>query len=297
MTPSTSTPWCSLARCQDTCFASRDGAVAIRRTRDARRAQAMQESAWHGTLCCRVARIGQSARRCSLCTDAGAARACVGVDLAADSFGVGSAPALDLRREDVLSLWRAGAGADPGSAPRAGRRCRRRRSAGERRKVVTVVFADVVGSTALGERVDPETLRWAMQRWFGRMRDVDRAPRRDGRELHRRRGDGGLRHPGRARGRRAARRARGGGDARGGRGVCAASCAASAASSSRCASASTPGEAVTGRRRGRRARSPPATSSTSPRGSSRRRGPATSCSGATRSAWSVTRWTPSRSPR
>jgi class 3 adenylate cyclase/tetratricopeptide (TPR) repeat protein len=43
---------------------------------------------------------------------------------------------------------------------------------GQRRKVVTVIFADVVGSTALGERVDPETLRWAMQRWFGRMRDV-----------------------------------------------------------------------------------------------------------------------------
>jgi class 3 adenylate cyclase/tetratricopeptide (TPR) repeat protein len=39
----------------------------------------------------------------------------------------------------------------------------------QRRKLVTVVFADVVGSTALGERVDPETLRWAMQRWFGRM--------------------------------------------------------------------------------------------------------------------------------
>ncbi|MGZ8633160.1 MAG: AAA family ATPase, partial [Solirubrobacteraceae bacterium] len=45
-------------------------------------------------------------------------------------------------------------------------------AARERRKVVTVVFADVVGSTALGERVDPETLRWAMQRWFGRMGDV-----------------------------------------------------------------------------------------------------------------------------
>jgi class 3 adenylate cyclase/tetratricopeptide (TPR) repeat protein len=42
----------------------------------------------------------------------------------------------------------------------------------ERRKVVTVVFADVVGSTALGERVDPETLRWAMQRWFGRMAEA-----------------------------------------------------------------------------------------------------------------------------
>jgi class 3 adenylate cyclase/tetratricopeptide (TPR) repeat protein len=44
--------------------------------------------------------------------------------------------------------------------------------AGDRRKVVTVVFADVVGSTALGERVDPETLRWAMQRWFGRMTEA-----------------------------------------------------------------------------------------------------------------------------
>ena len=42
----------------------------------------------------------------------------------------------------------------------------------ERREVVTVIFADVVGSTALGERVDPETLRWAMQRWFGRIRDA-----------------------------------------------------------------------------------------------------------------------------
>jgi class 3 adenylate cyclase len=38
--------------------------------------------------------------------------------------------------------------------------------------VVTVVFADVVGSTALGERVDAETLRWAMRRWFDRMRGV-----------------------------------------------------------------------------------------------------------------------------
>jgi class 3 adenylate cyclase/tetratricopeptide (TPR) repeat protein len=32
-----------------------------------------------------------------------------------------------------------------------------------------VIFADVVGSTSLGERVDAETLRWAMQRWFERM--------------------------------------------------------------------------------------------------------------------------------
>src|SRR4051794_17249890 len=43
---------------------------------------------------------------------------------------------------------------------------------GERRKVVTVVFADVVGSTELGERVDDETLRWVMQRWFAAMRQT-----------------------------------------------------------------------------------------------------------------------------
>jgi predicted ATPase/class 3 adenylate cyclase len=42
----------------------------------------------------------------------------------------------------------------------------------ERRKVVTVVFADVVGSTALGERVDAETLHWAMRRWFDAARGV-----------------------------------------------------------------------------------------------------------------------------
>jgi class 3 adenylate cyclase/tetratricopeptide (TPR) repeat protein len=34
------------------------------------------------------------------------------------------------------------------------------------RKTVTVVFCDVTGSTALGERLDPETLRRAMGRWF-----------------------------------------------------------------------------------------------------------------------------------
>ncbi len=39
----------------------------------------------------------------------------------------------------------------------------------ERRKIVTAVFADVVGFTALGEQVDPETVRWSMQRWFERM--------------------------------------------------------------------------------------------------------------------------------
>src|SRR5262249_40994870 len=38
--------------------------------------------------------------------------------------------------------------------------------AGEQRKTVTVLFADVTGSTALGERLDPESLRAVMARYF-----------------------------------------------------------------------------------------------------------------------------------
>jgi class 3 adenylate cyclase/tetratricopeptide (TPR) repeat protein len=40
------------------------------------------------------------------------------------------------------------------------------------RKVVTIVFADVTGSTALGERFDPEALRRVMSRYFDRMAAV-----------------------------------------------------------------------------------------------------------------------------
>src|SRR3954470_11145031 len=39
----------------------------------------------------------------------------------------------------------------------------------ETRKVVTVVFTDVVDSTALGERLDPESLRRVMWRYFDAM--------------------------------------------------------------------------------------------------------------------------------
>jgi class 3 adenylate cyclase len=47
-------------------------------------------------------------------------------------------------------------------------------SEGEReaRKTVTVVFADIVGSTTLGEHTDPEAVRAIMGRWFEEMRDV-----------------------------------------------------------------------------------------------------------------------------
>jgi class 3 adenylate cyclase/tetratricopeptide (TPR) repeat protein len=44
--------------------------------------------------------------------------------------------------------------------------------AGEVRKTVTVVFTDVTGSTSLGERLDPESLRRVMSRYFDAMSAV-----------------------------------------------------------------------------------------------------------------------------
>ena len=67
----------------------------------------------------------------------------------------------------------------------------------ETRKPVSVLFNDVAESTALGERLEPESLRRVMWRYYETVARVVRAPRRHGREVHRRRGDGGLRHPGR----------------------------------------------------------------------------------------------------
>ena len=42
----------------------------------------------------------------------------------------------------------------------------------EVRKTVTVVFSDVTGSTAIGERLDPETLRRVLTRYFDEMREA-----------------------------------------------------------------------------------------------------------------------------
>src|SRR6266542_4418556 len=42
----------------------------------------------------------------------------------------------------------------------------------EVRKTVTVLFCDVTGSTQLGERLDPETVRRVMRRFFDEMRSV-----------------------------------------------------------------------------------------------------------------------------
>src|SRR4029079_1919428 len=40
------------------------------------------------------------------------------------------------------------------------------------RKVVTVLFCDVVGSTSLGEAVDPEALQGLLARYFDRMKEI-----------------------------------------------------------------------------------------------------------------------------
>ena len=45
-------------------------------------------------------------------------------------------------------------------------------AAREMRKTVTVVFSDVTGSTALGEQLDPESLRRVMGRYFDEMKAV-----------------------------------------------------------------------------------------------------------------------------
>ena len=42
----------------------------------------------------------------------------------------------------------------------------------ESRKVVTIVFCDLVGSTALGESTDPEALRSRMRRYFEDLRTI-----------------------------------------------------------------------------------------------------------------------------
>jgi class 3 adenylate cyclase len=46
---------------------------------------------------------------------------------------------------------------------------------GEQRKVVTVLFADVVGSTALAAQCDPEVVRATMARYFQRIAEVSDA--------------------------------------------------------------------------------------------------------------------------
>ena len=46
------------------------------------------------------------------------------------------------------------------------------RAMAEERRLVTVLFADVTGSTALGESIDPEALRGLLARFFGAAQEI-----------------------------------------------------------------------------------------------------------------------------
>ena len=114
----------------------------------------------------------------------------------------------------------------------------------EERKLVTVLFADLVGFTARSEQLDPEDVRAMLSPLLRAAAGRARAPRRHGREVHRRRGDGRLRRAGRARGRPGARGARGAGDPRlGRRGAARAAGAHRASPPARRSSRSAPGPA------------------------------------------------------
>ena len=62
----------------------------------------------------------------------------------------------------------------------------------EERKLVTTLFADLVGFTAMSERLDPEVVRTVVDRYFAALDDRHRGTRRSRREVHRRCGDGGV---------------------------------------------------------------------------------------------------------
>ena len=114
-----------------------------------------------------------------------------------------AASVLDLGRVDVTAA--ASTNRSGGAVLLVLRRAAPRAAASglEVRKTVTILFCDVVGSTALGEATDPETTRRVMARYAETMAEIVAAARRHGRAVPRRRGDGRVRRARRARGRRA----------------------------------------------------------------------------------------------
>ena len=137
------------------------------------------------------------------------------------------------------------------------------------RRLVSVLFADLVGFTTLSESRDPEDVRELLSRYFDDEPPDRRALRRRGREVHRRRRHGRVGLADRARGRRRARRPR---RARA-HGGCAGSARTSARPTSARARASSPAKPPSTSEPRTRGWSP-ATSSTLRRGSSRSRRPA-----------------------
>ena len=106
------------------------------------------------------------------------------------------------------------------------------------RKLATVLFVDLVGSTELVASADPEIVRRRVDAFFDQVSHCIDHARRHRREVRRRRRHGRVRRPARARGRRRARRPRGARDPR----------ARRASSASRRGSASSPARSSPTRR-------------------------------------------------
>ena len=77
------------------------------------------------------------------------------------------------------------------------------------RRLCSVLFVDLVGFTPLAEKRDPEEIRELLTLYFERAEAIIGHYGGHGREVHRRRGHGGLGSTGRERGRRRAGRPRG----------------------------------------------------------------------------------------
>ena len=104
--------------------------------------------------------------------------------------------------------WPAGraTGAGAGTVRRRRRRPQPSPAPVAERRLVSVLFADLVGFTPFAEERDAEETRELLTRYFDLARDVIEPLRRHGREVHRRRGHGRLGRADRPRGRRRAGR-------------------------------------------------------------------------------------------
>ena len=78
----------------------------------------------------------------------------------------------------------------PSSTPPSGRCSNNgphvwRAAAVEQRKLVTVLFSDLVDFTVLSQRLDPEDVRTVIDAYFARWQQAHRGERRRRREVHR----------------------------------------------------------------------------------------------------------------
>ena len=168
------------------------------------------------------------------------------------------------REHDLPGVRLREPGSTPGSAARAGPRFRARPRPRPRRARPSRSCSPTSSDRPLlGHGLDPESLLQVMARYFEAMRAAIERHGGTRREVHRRRGDGGVRRPAGPRGRRAARGARRRRDARRPRGAQRGARARPGGSRSRSGPASTPARSSSATATRGQARSS-ATPSTSP---------------------------------